>query len=66
MMHRVPLIALRGISDGARDLHHFDDWTEYLHVIDERLAAAVDALAAAIERGTLSPASPVAPLSIRR
>ena len=53
MAHGVPLIALRGISDGARDLHRFDDWTEYLHVIDERLAAAVDRLAAALENGAI-------------
>jgi len=42
----VPMVALRGISDGAADLHHIDNWTEYLHVIDEKLAAAVDRLLA--------------------
>jgi adenosylhomocysteine nucleosidase len=46
----VPLIALRGISDGAADLHHVNDWTEYLHVIDEKLAQAVDRLEEAFER----------------
>lgn len=40
----IPLIALRGISDGADDLHHLDNWTEYLHVIDEKLAFVVDLL----------------------
>ncbi len=40
----VPLVALRGISDGATELHHFDDWTQYLHIVDERLAEAVDGL----------------------
>ncbi len=40
----VPLVALRGISDGAAELHHFDDWTQYLHIVDERLAEAIDAL----------------------
>ncbi len=40
----VPLVALRGISDGAEELGHFDDWTRYLHVVDERLAGAVDRL----------------------
>lgn len=50
----VPLIALRGISDGAADLKHVGDWTEYLHVIDERLAAAVDRLRAAIASGELA------------
>ena len=47
----VPLVALRGISDGAADLRHVGDWTEYLHVIDEKLAAAVDRLAEAIAAG---------------
>ncbi|MGB3500827.1 MAG: 5'-methylthioadenosine/S-adenosylhomocysteine nucleosidase [Mesorhizobium sp.] len=49
----VPLVALRGISDGKSDVKHVDDWTEYLHVIDEKLAEAVDAIAAALERGEL-------------
>jgi len=49
----VPLVALRGISDGAADLHHVDDWTAYLHIIDERLAAAVDRLEAALADGSL-------------
>ena len=49
----VPLVALRGISDGAADLRHYGDWTEYLHVIDEKLAGAVDRLAEALERGLL-------------
>jgi len=49
----VPLVALRGISDGAADLHHVDDWTAYLHLIDERLAAAVDRLEAALADGSL-------------
>lgn len=38
----VPLIALRGISDGAEELGHIDDWYQYLHVVDEKLAQAVD------------------------
>lgn len=38
----VPLLALRGISDGAAELGHVDDWTQYLHIIDEKLAAAID------------------------
>jgi len=51
MTFDVPLVGLRGISDGADDLHHFDDWTQYLHVIDEKLAGAVDRIEAAIESG---------------
>jgi len=40
----LPLIGLRGISDGISDLTRIEDWTEYLHVIDEKLGMAVDAL----------------------
>ena len=48
-----PLIALRGISDGAAELTHVGDWTEYLHVVDEKLARAVDLLELAISRGQI-------------
>ena len=53
MAFNVALIGLRGISDGARELAHLSDWTEYLHVVDERLADAVDVLEAAIVSGDL-------------
>lgn len=49
----VDMIGLRGISDGAADLRHVNDWTEYLHVIDEKLAAAVGLLEQAIESGAV-------------
>ena len=49
----VELIGLRGISDGAAELKHVSDWTEYLHVIDEKLAVAVGMLENAIENGSL-------------
>lgn len=50
----VPLVALRGISDGAEELRHVDDWTQYLHVIDEKLATAIDRLEAAISAGEIA------------
>lgn len=49
----VPLIGLRGISDGSKELQHVSDWTEYLHVIDEKLAAVVDRLEALVADGRL-------------
>jgi len=51
----VGMVGLRGISDGAADLKHVDDWRQYLHVIDEKLAACVDRLETAITDGTLVP-----------
>ncbi|MCV9999104.1 5'-methylthioadenosine/S-adenosylhomocysteine nucleosidase [Pararhizobium sp. YC-54] len=50
----ISLIGLRGISDGKAELKHIGDWTEYLHVIDEKLAAAVDALENAVETGEIA------------
>ena len=50
----VPLIGLRGISDGAEDLATLTDWTQYLHVVDARLAEAIDRLARAIEAGEVA------------
>jgi adenosylhomocysteine nucleosidase len=52
-MFSVPLIGLRGISDGAADIHHVDDWTEYLHVVDEKLAHAVNLLGRSIQGGEI-------------
>ena len=49
----LPLVALRGISDGATEVRHIDDWTRYLHIVDARLAEAVDLLESAVSDGTL-------------
>lgn len=53
MSFGIPLVGLRGISDGKAEVHHIDDWTEYLHVIDEKLAEAVRALEQALAAGQL-------------
>ena len=53
MQAGVPLIALRGISDGTSDLTDLHDWTEYLHVIDEKLAGAITILETALKTGLL-------------
>ncbi|MGZ3305996.1 MAG: 5'-methylthioadenosine/S-adenosylhomocysteine nucleosidase [Asticcacaulis sp.] len=56
----VPLIGLRGISDGAEDLRRYTDWTAALPVIDLGLAEAVDRLEAALfENGLQSVAQPL-------
>jgi 5''-methylthioadenosine/S-adenosylhomocysteine nucleosidase, putative len=49
----VPLIALRGISDGTEALQKLSDWTRYLDVIDARLATVVDSIEADVEAGRL-------------
>ncbi|WP_028745358.1 5'-methylthioadenosine/S-adenosylhomocysteine nucleosidase [Rhizobium mesoamericanum] len=49
--YELPLIGLRGISDGAEELQHISGWTEYLHVIDRKLSYAVDSLFTALEDG---------------
>ena len=53
MAFDIGMIGLRGISDGARELSHFGDWTEYLHIVDFRLAEVVDRLETAIVEGNL-------------
>lgn len=49
----LPVISLRGISDGDRELGSIADWTRYLGIIDVKLAEAVDRLEAAVSDGTL-------------
>lgn len=51
--HGVPLIGLRGISDGKSEVTQMADWTEYLHIIDEKLAETVDKIFAALSAGHL-------------
>lgn len=50
----LPLIGLRGISDGADEVRQLSDWTQYLHLVDENLAEAVDRLAEALASGALA------------
>ncbi len=37
----VPMIGLRGISDGAHELRHYSDWTVLLGHLDEELAGLI-------------------------
>ncbi|WP_307363845.1 5'-methylthioadenosine/S-adenosylhomocysteine nucleosidase [Brevundimonas sp. SORGH_AS_0993] len=45
----LPLIALRGVSDGRAELKALEDWTSTLHHVDQNLAAAVDRLVAVLD-----------------
>lgn len=48
----LPLVALRGVSDGKAELTGLHDWTSTLHLVDENLARAVDGLIAVLtDRG---------------
>ncbi len=47
----VPMVGLRGISDGRNELTGIHDWTEYLHVIDEKLAVALEDFAGHVTAG---------------
>ncbi len=40
----VPMIGLRGISDGAHELRHYSDWTALLGHLDEELAGIIQRL----------------------
>ncbi len=59
--HAVPLIGLRGISDGVEPVAEYAHWTRYLEIIDARLAEAVDLLEGQIHSGTLDLADWSAP-----
>ena len=48
MTFHVPLVALRGVSDGRSELKALEDWTSTLIHVDQSLAAALDRLASEI------------------
>lgn len=50
----LPLVALRGVSDGKAELTGLHDWTSTLHLVDENLARAVDGLIAVLTNSGLS------------
>jgi adenosylhomocysteine nucleosidase len=45
---KMPLIALRGISDGAEELQHYGSWADALPALDQHLANAVDLVLAQV------------------
>ena len=57
---RLPMIGLRGITDGRTELTGLHDWPEYLHTVDEKLAAALDLFQMHVKSGgfELRPSGP--------
>jgi len=51
----IPVIGLRGISDGRSDLTGLHDWLEFLHILDEKLAAIIDAMGEHVRAGRFRP-----------
>lgn len=49
----VPMVGIRGISDGKKELGSLLDWERHLDVIDQKLCHALDKLEAALHRGLL-------------
>lgn len=50
----VPTIGLRGITDGKTELAKYEDWADYLHIVDHKLAVDIDRFASAVESGVFS------------
>lgn len=53
----VPMIGLRGVSDGPGELDGIDGWTALLGLLDMRLAAAIERLDAKILRQAIEKAT---------
>ncbi len=49
----LPLIALRGISDGDEELAGHHSWTQYLHIIDTKLAETIGQIESMIKNKQL-------------
>jgi len=50
----IPMIGLRGITDGKTELSQYEDWASFLSIVDRRLAIEVDRLFVAIKSGEFS------------
>lgn len=51
----IPVIGLRGISDGRSDLTGLNDWLAFLHILDEKLARVIDAMHGHVQAGRFRP-----------
>jgi adenosylhomocysteine nucleosidase len=51
---QVPMVGLRGITDGRAELTGLHDWTEYLHIVDKKLASVLDRFGEGVASGTFT------------
>lgn len=50
----IPMIGLRGITDGKTELSQFEDWASFLGIVDRRLAIELDRFFVTVKNGTFS------------
>jgi adenosylhomocysteine nucleosidase len=50
----IPMIGLRGITDGKTELSKYEDWAAYLGIVDRKLAIDLDRFFVAVKNGTFS------------
>jgi len=50
----IPMIGLRGITDGKSELKQLEDWASYLGIVDRRLAIELERFFVAVKNGTFS------------
>ncbi len=50
----IPMIGLRGITDGKTELSQYEDWASFLGIVDRRLAIELDKFFAAVKSGAFS------------
>lgn len=51
--YNIPLIGLRGVSDGKDELHQYTDWTHLLPLLDKKLAVFLKELEKMLEKDGL-------------
>jgi adenosylhomocysteine nucleosidase len=54
----VPMMGLRGITDGKTELSRYEDWADYLEIVDRKLANGLDRFFSAIDDGSFALGKP--------
>ncbi len=50
----IPMIGLRGITDGKTELSQYEDWASYLGIVDRRLASELDRFFVSVKSGVFA------------